>query len=178
MKSSYTLLIGLTMVVLSGCQPDPNTGEGFSLPKGDAAAGKIAFVDLACNACHSIADIEQLPSNDTALPHIKLGGTVRNVKAYGGLVTSIINPSHKVITTFTSHSSEQVVTPSTTHPSRIVMKRKDQEVIKSEDGSSKMRSYNDIMTVTQLVDLVTFLENNYEIDAYNRTTYRRFKTED
>jgi len=165
MKWNYTLLIGL-ILVLSGCGRDPNTGKGFSLPKGDASAGKATFVELACNTCHSIADIEQLPSNDKDLPRIKLGGSIRNVKAYGELVTSIINPSHKVITTYT------------TQPSRIVMKREDQGVIKSDDGSSKMRTYNDIMTVTQLVDLVTFLETNYEIDAYKRTTYHRFMIKD
>ncbi len=164
MRSNYRLLIGLAMFMMTSCQPDPNTGKGFSLPEGDASIGKVTFVELGCNTCHSIADIEQLPSDDKDIPRIKLGGSVKSVKAYGELVTSIINPSHKIITTYI------------THPTRIVKKLKDRGVVKSEDGSSKMRSYNDVMTVTQLVDLVTFLEENYEFDAYKRTIYSRYDT--
>lgn len=150
MKYIYTILIGLTIIALAGCESGPNTGKGFSLPEGDASSGKITFVKLGCNTCHSIADIEQLPSGDEELPRVKLGGSVLNVKTYGELVTSVINPSHRV------------------------WKRNYQGVIKSEDGSSKMRIYNDFMTVTELVDLVTFLEDNYEVDAYKRTQYSRF----
>ena len=150
MRYIYTLLIGLTIIALAGCELGPNTGKGFSLPEGDASTGKVTFVELGCNTCHSIADIEQLPSDDVELPRVKLGGSVRSVKTYGELVTSIINPSHKV------------------------WKRNNQGVVKSEDGSSNMRIYNDVMTVTELVDLVTFLEGNYEIDTYHRTKYGRF----
>jgi L-cysteine S-thiosulfotransferase len=39
------------------------------------------------------------------------------------------------------------------------------------DGRSNMRSFNDVMTVTQLVDIVTFLEAHYEIEFYDRTEY-------
>jgi len=162
MRFSFALLIGLIMIILTGCTPNPNTGKGFSLPKGDASAGKAAFIELACNKCHSIADIEQLPSDDNDLPRIKLGGSVKSVKTYGELITSIINPSHKVVTTYV------------THPARIVKKLEDQGVVRSEDGSSTMQTYNDIMTVAQLVDLVTFLEENYELNAYERSIYSRY----
>jgi len=96
MRRSYTFLITLMMIVLVGCEPDPNTGKGFYLPKGDASTGKDVFLELSCNQCHSIADIEQLPSDDEDLPRIKLGGSVRSVKTYGELVTSIINPLSQV----------------------------------------------------------------------------------
>lgn len=150
MRYIYTLLIGLTIIVLAGCESGPNTGKGFSLPEGNLANGKVAFVELGCNKCHSIAGIEQLPSDDKAFPRVKLGGSVHSVRTYGELVTSIINPSHKVV------------------------KKYNQGIIKSEDGSSMMQLSNDVMTVTQLVDLVTFLEDNYEVTAYKRTSYRRF----
>jgi hypothetical protein len=150
MKYICTLLIGLTITALAGCEPNPNSGKGFSLPEGDVSAGKVTFVELGCNTCHSIADIVQLSSDDTESPRIKLGGSTHNIKTYGELVTSIINPSHKILRHYF------------------------QGVVKSEDGSSKMQIYNDVMTVTQLVDLVTFLEDNYEVDAYNRTAYSRF----
>lgn len=34
-----------------------------------------------------------------------------------------------------------------------------------------MPSFNEVMTVTQLVDIVTFLEAQYEIEPYRRTEY-------
>ena len=150
MRYICTLLIGLIIIALAGCESGPNTGKGFSLPEGNVSNGKVTFVELGCNKCHSIADIEQLPSDDKAFPRVKLGGSVHSIRTYGELVTSIINPSHKVV------------------------KRYNEGIIKSGDGSSKMLLFNDVMTVTQLVDLVTFLEDNYEVTAYKRTSYRRF----
>jgi len=149
MKNIYTVLIGL-IIALAGCEPNPNSGNGFSLPEGNASTGKVTFVELGCNTCHSIADIKQIPTDDKEFPRVKLGGSTHSIKTYGELVTSIINPSHKILRYY------------------------NQGIVKSEDGSSKMRIYNDFMTVTQLVDLVTFLEGNYEIDPYNRTGYGRF----
>jgi sulfur-oxidizing protein SoxX len=152
MRYIYTVLLGLTIITLAGCEPNPNSGKGFSLPEGNASNGKVTFVKLGCNTCHSIADIEQLPSDNKQFPRVKLGGPTHSIKTYGELVTSIINPSHKILRHY------------------------NQGIVKSEDGSSKMQIYNDVMTVTQLVDLVTFLEENYEVDAYRRTAYSRYKT--
>ncbi|PCJ48450.1 MAG: cytochrome C [Gammaproteobacteria bacterium] len=151
MKYIKTLLIVLLVTALVGCESGPNTGEGFSLPEGDAANGKVTFVELGCNTCHSISDVEQLPSDQKGFPRVKLGGHVQNIKTYGELVTSIINPSHKVL------------------------RRYNEGIVKSEDDSSKMQLYNDVMTVTQLIDLVTFLEDNYDVDVYNKTSYGRFR---
>jgi hypothetical protein len=151
MKRTYIILVGLVIISLAGCEPNPNTGKGFSLPEGDATKGKTTFIELGCNTCHSIADIQQLSTNDQTLPQVKLGGTVGTIKTYGELVTSIINPSHKILR----------------------RKPYNQGTVIEEDGSSAMRVYNDIMTVTQLVDLVTFLEDNYEVIPYRRTVYSR-----
>lgn len=150
MRYIIKVLIGLTFIALAGCEQNANTGTGFSLPEGDAATGKIVFVELGCNQCHSVADIERLPTDDADIPNVVIGGSVARVKSYGDLVTSIINPSHKILG------------------------RYDPKMVKNEDGSSKMLIYNDVMTVTQLVDLVTFLEGNYELDMYYRTRYDRF----
>ena len=151
MKRSYILLAGLAIISLAGCEPQPNTGRGFSLPQGDVSMGKTTFIELGCNTCHSIAGIEQLPRDDQSLPHVKLGGSVDTIKSYGELVTSVINPSHKILR----------------------RKPYNQGTVINEDGSSTMRVYNDVMTVTQLVNLVTFLEDNYEVIPYKRTAYSR-----
>jgi sulfur-oxidizing protein SoxX len=102
---------------------------------------------MGCSACHVIGDIEQLALDGTGIPPVKLGGAVARVKTYGDLVTSIINPSHK-----------------------IARRYKGDEVM-TEDGQSKMLNYNDVMTVTELVNLVTFLESNYDIAAYEKSPY-------
>lgn len=37
-----------------------------------------------------------------------------------------------------------------------------------------MRNYNDVMTISELVDLVAFLETHYELNPYLRTEYRMY----
>ena len=62
------------------------------------------------------------------------------VKTYGELVTSIINPSHKLAKGY---------------PLDLV----------SNDGQSKMPVYNGFMTVQELIDIVIFLQPHYEVYA-------------
>jgi hypothetical protein len=118
---------------LSACsQPE------FALPPGDTDAGKTAFADLRCNSCHSVqGHIEHRPVTDNAI-HVELGGTVTRVKTYADLITSIINPSHKL--------SRGLNTMTAT-----------------AEGESRMPIYNEVMTVQQLVDLTAFLETTYEV---------------
>ena len=123
-------------VALAACNPD---ARGFKLPAGDVAAGKGVFVELGCNECHSIANIAHDAAAETGF-NLALGGKTLRVKTYGELLTSVINPSHKIARRYST-------TPLAT------------------DGTSAMRTYNNVMTVQQLVDLVTFLEANYELEV-------------
>ena len=41
----------------------------------------------------------------------------------------------------------------------------------TEEGESLMRNYNEVMTVQQLVDLVTYLKSEYELQPYPETRY-------
>ncbi len=150
MKISLPILALLFCVQL-GCAPDPKSGDGFTLPEGDPDQGRLTFTQLKCQACHTIRGIEFEESelSDSETPNqkmIALGGEKPYVTTYGDLVTSIINPSHRFAAGYTD------------------------EEIKS-DGVSKMRLYNDEMTITQLSDLVTFLESHYEVRAYHPTPY-------
>lgn len=124
----------LALLLIGACTPE---GKGFKLPDGDMAAGKTTFVTLACNDCHSVAEIERAAGSESKL-NIRLGGPTNSVKTYGQLVTSIINPSHTI------------ARPYPRQPVEI-------------EGDSAMRPYNGFMTVEQLVDLVTFLESVYEL---------------
>ena len=144
----YQLLVTLfSCTLLMACSLGKESPRGFSLPEGDVDAGREAFVTLNCNACHSTEDDEQIESaNDIA---IKLGGDVGYVKTYADLVTSIINPSHRLAK---GYPAEMVAT----------------------GPDSRMRNYNAMMTVEQLTDLVTYLQPLYPLVVYEPTAYRAY----
>ena len=136
----HSLFVGLTalltLITTVGCETQ---SRGFVLPPGDVDRGRDAFVALACNRCHSVKDvIDRDPATAFPAIHVVLGGATTRVKTYGDLVTSIINPSHKLA----RGEDPRTVTP---------------------DGASKMPIYNDVMSVQQLVDLTQFLQGSYEI---------------
>lgn len=108
--------------------------QGFALPPGDVEAGKATFVRLECNQCHQVGDIEWVGSGDIK---VTLGGERTAIATYGDLVTSVINPSHRL---------SRGLDPSTV-----------------QNSESKMRLYNDVMTVQELIDLVTYLQTTYEV---------------
>lgn len=140
---SWPLAIGV-LLLLSGCN-DPKSPRGFSLPEGDIERGQATFEELQCTACHSVASLD-LQRPQGAELNIRLGGEVDRVRTYGQLVTSIINPSHRLAVGY------------------------DRDLV-SVNGESVMRNYNDTMTVSQLIDLVAFLESRYEIVDYYPTSY-------
>mgnify|MGYP000751097251 CR=1 FL=1 len=116
--------------------------RGFTLPPGDADAGKQLFTELNCNDCHSIADIAWAGSKDADMPHVALGGTVTAMKAYGELVTSVIHPSHKISKNFREEMGATL-----------------------PGGRSRMEqyNYNEVMSVAELIDIVAFLQSEYRL---------------
>lgn len=131
------IIIALTgMLVLAGCEQNPSE---FALPEGDIEAGKIAFQELGCHRCHSVAgEIEQMASEQADV-QFRIGGTSTRLRSYADLVTSIINPNHRV--------------------SRFI----GSEGLVDEEGDSRMPSHNEMMSVQQLVDITTFLQTTYDL---------------
>ncbi len=113
--------------------------KGFNLPKGSAEQGKANFVLLQCNDCHSIEGVITANESEEHRVNVWLGGKTTKVKTYGDLVTSIINPSHKI--------------------SRAI----DKECEADPECTEVMRNYNEVMTVQELIDIVAFLQSKYEI---------------
>lgn len=144
-KTLLVVAISLAQIALVGCETGPKSAKGFSLPDGDIDKGRAAFEELRCNACHKVADIDQVASGEQPEFSLPLGGEVTRIKTYGELVTSIINPSHRMAI----------------YPGEVV----------HTGLESKMQNYNDVMTVRQLVDLVAFLQSQYTLIEYEPTDY-------
>lgn len=140
------VIVLFAVIGLMGCQPPASM---FSLPEGNVAKGEKIFVEMQCLACHTMGGYEQPVAAEGTDISVPLGGKNGKVKTYADLVTSVINPSH------------------------ILVKGYDLSTIQVE-GGSVMPVYNDVMTVDQLVDLVTFLETKYEITPYTRSRYEPF----
>ena len=128
--------------------PDLSRAKVLYLPDGNVENGKAAFLARKCHTCHRVDGVELPPPVSTAPTNIVLGGEVTRIRTYGGLVTSVINPSHGLAPGFTK---EQI-----------------------KDGKlSPMPEFNDVMTIRQMIDLVAFLQSRYkEIESEGNYKYR------
>lgn len=136
------LVASLALVtLLQGCAPDAlHSAAEFRLPSGDAQAGRKAFVELRCYVCHRVPGIDA-KFEGTPAATVELGGKVSRVKSYAELVTSIINPTHKI-------------------PSD----RPGRGDAPAGESVMTLAGLNDVMTVKQLVDLVAFLQPQYKVE--------------
>jgi mono/diheme cytochrome c family protein len=132
-------LILICSGLLYACTPSPQSASGFRLPDGDSARGEEAFTMLRCHACHSVDGLE-LEFLGTGPALVSLGGEVSRVRTYGELVTSIINPSHKLAPGYPT-----------------------EDISASGESLMVLAYLNDEMTVQQLIDLVAFLQARYEV---------------
>jgi len=139
MKTRAWLLLPMLLALAACDLQDPKASSGFRLPDGDANAGREAFVQLRCFVCHQVEGVDA-KFEGTPAATVRLGGDTLRVKSYGDLVTSIINPSHRIA----PGTDAAVVAPG---------------------GRSLMETarLNDVMTVRQLSDLVAFLQPLYRV---------------
>jgi mono/diheme cytochrome c family protein len=124
-----------------GRAPQPAPGGGphaehgtpkrwrFTWPNGDVENGRAAFAKFECHACHEVRG-ETFPApGETG----KLGPEL-----------SMMGPLHEV-----DYFVEAII-----NPSAAIERGKGYQ---AADGSSKMPSFNDSMTVQELIDLVAYL---------------------
>lgn len=143
-----SVLAAVAAGLLHGCG-GPESAMGFRLPEGDADRGLAAFQELQCAACHDVQGMDA-PEESMTDTRVVLGGSVTRVKTYGELVTSIINPSHRLAPGY---------------------RREDVTV---DDESVMATAYlNQVMTVQELIDLVAWLQPLYEVrpPSYNPYGY-------
>ena len=131
------LILTLIAAALQACATE--WGRGVHLPQGDAVKGREAYVALRCHACHVIEGFDP-PAPIVAATRVRLGGQTARVKTYGDLLTSVANPSHRIAR---GYPQEDVAL----------------------DGVPLMTliRLNEVMTVQQLVDLVAFLQTEYDV---------------
>ncbi len=150
MKALFITTLAFLALILAACDMGPKSSFGFTLPEGNSDYGQRYFVEFRCIDCHTVAGMEDelvAPEGIDPIMAVPIGGQKTRIATYGELVTSIINPSHKV-------SSQYRLTPAM-----------DAEI-------SPMRNYNSIMTVDEMIDIVAFVQEQYELKPYPRTVYR------
>ncbi|NND83444.1 MAG: c-type cytochrome [Gammaproteobacteria bacterium] len=140
------------LILQSACSSQLSSSDGFALPEGDAENGQLVFVELRCIECHSLAGTEMaaedrwLEEGDAGIS-VELGGVTSKAQSYQDLITSIINPSHRIA------------------------KGYPKELVTEQSGESRMLNYNEVMRVQELIDLVTFLKSQYELQNIPLTIY-------
>ncbi|MBI1736538.1 MAG: c-type cytochrome [Candidatus Rokubacteria bacterium] len=103
----------------------------FSWPAGNAASGRDVFVKLECYSCHEVSGGTFPAPGDTGKvgPELSQMGPLHDADYFA---EAIINPS-AVIQTGKGYAGP--------------------------DGSSKMPSFNDAVTVQEVIDLVAYLKS-------------------
>ncbi|MBI2455145.1 MAG: cytochrome c [candidate division NC10 bacterium] len=135
---------GLVLVVVgvaSWAQQSPDHGGHgtprdwkFSWPAGDAAAGREVFIKLECSTCHEVRG-EQFPKPQPGLDPGKVGPELSGMA-----------PLHPA-----EYFAEAIISPNA-----VVEEGKG---YRAADGKSKMPSYNDLVNVQEVIDLVTYLKS-------------------
>jgi hypothetical protein len=143
--SRAAIVTTLSLGVLgSGC--GYYSSFGFPVEEGSSEAGRQAFIDHRCHRCHSVSGVLLPELAGASSPQIELGGETSQVKAYSELVTSIINPNHRISDRYREQLSQPGLGPLVTQ---------------------MPMAHIETMTVRQLIDIVAFLDSRYIlIDDY------------
>jgi hypothetical protein len=134
------LLAGLASMaaLVAGCAYEPIFG--YPVNEGNVDAGRQAFIDHQCHACHSVAGVTLPPLAGANPPIFELGGVTSAVRTYGDLMTSIINPNHVISEEYREQLRLRGIVPL---------------------DSPMPMPHIDNMTVRQLIDIVAFLDSRY-----------------
>lgn len=140
-KLAGLFAVAAVTIALGACDRGPEPVEGFVLPEGDVALGQKVFEEVGCRYCHTIAGLDLPPFEAEPVLDIPLGGKELKVKNYGELLNSIVNPNHTVELSYTMKLDRD----------------------ERKDAESPMPVFNDVLTVTELIDLAAFLHSRYEL---------------
>ena len=122
-------LVALLVPVLAAADEASDTVT-LTLPRGDAKAGRAAFVEMSCTSCHSVASEKNFPTPVSANRGPTLG-RYQGGQVPARLAMSIFAPSHEISAT----------------------------VRDREDGLSPMPDFSEAMTVRQFLDIIEYLRS-------------------
>ena len=137
-----TIIIAWALVILIACihenklasEAETPKGWVFTLPAGDAAAGKAAFMKMQCYSCHKAEMLPEIPAADM-----------------GDIGPDLTVGYHKL--------SDEYLAESITKAHTMVADP-DYEMKEEQAGMGK---YNDYLTVKELVDLVALLKQQQQL---------------
>jgi mono/diheme cytochrome c family protein len=130
--------LGLALLVspLTWAQaPRVPPGWRYTVPAGDATAGKQVFEKMQCYSCHTVRGQ-------------RFGEPSQNPGGIGPDLT----PAHGRLPA--EYLAESIVSSS-----RVVAHGQFRAAYRAADGRSRMGDYSEIMTVRELIDLVAFLRS-------------------
>jgi hypothetical protein len=141
MRGSLMIIPAAIALVMPACTPpraeqeDERTAPTVTvtLPPGDSAAGRQAFQDLRCTACHAVPSEPDFPTPISANPGPPLDRRLAN-QDVSYLLASILTPSHA-----------------------LSMDMSDAVRDRLEGTLSPMGDFSHVMTVRQLVDVHAFV---------------------
>ena len=138
---SKVAIVLSVIAITAACNQPPSGRDAQSqaltvmLPVGDAQAGRKAFVDLKCTACHAVPSESEFPAPVSANPGPPIDARVAG-RDVSYLATSIVSPSH-------------ALSPSI------------DETVRAQLAGvlSPMGDFSHTMTVRQLADLHAYLRS-------------------
>jgi sulfur-oxidizing protein SoxX len=137
-RAAVASLSLFALAIIAACAQGVKSPAGFRLPDGNPERGRAVFIALKCAGCHQVKDVD-LPATSAEMTRpVVLGGETIYERTDGELVTSIINPSHRLAFGYPA------------------------DAVTTDGRHSKMKDYSDTMTVRELVDLVAFLHTTYK----------------
>ncbi len=136
-------LAAAALLLLSACRTYPDYSSEFRFPiqAGDVEEGRMAFVELGCPQCHQVDGVELPEFTGTRFITMPLGGDLIFAKTYADIMTSIINPNHIISDRYLEQLPANQRSRTNTSPMYM----------------------NPDMKVTQLIDIVAFLNSRYRL---------------
>jgi hypothetical protein len=132
------VIVGVIVLGATACGPQaPSNTEtlAVALPSGDVDAGRQAFLDLKCTACHAVPSEPAFPAPVSANPGPVLDARLAS-RDLSYLATAIASPSHALSVDTSGEVRAQI-----------------QGVL------SPMGDFSRVMTVRQFVDTHTYLRS-------------------
>ena len=115
-------------------------GWQFAIPPGDHHAGRQVFIDFECFKCHEVVG-EEFPA-----PKAEQGDVGSALSGMGAMHSA-------------EYFAEVMIDPNASVAWRIKHHKAEKKGYLGPDGTSKMPSYNDTMTIQQLIDVVAYMKS-------------------